>query len=193
MDLPRDVFEKFRPHDMPPPIGLGDPERMFQDATSIPLLVRLPGQSDAARITGPVSQIDRVPTLLNLCGAEGGILDHLPGQSLAGLCRRGASGAHPELATKGETVFLEWHASRINPVNIQACKVDARTVITKENYRYTIYADGQEELYDLNSDPIEMVNLARDPTRSHLISELKNQLIQWKNKTNDMEPFPQFM
>ncbi|HUU43448.1 MAG TPA: sulfatase-like hydrolase/transferase [Planctomycetota bacterium] len=35
---------------------------MFEEAARTPLLVRLPGQKKARRISAPVSQIDLVPT-----------------------------------------------------------------------------------------------------------------------------------
>src|SRR5204863_7493238 len=43
-------------------------ETMFEEATHVPLLVRLPGQRASKTITHPVSHIDFVPTLLDLLG-----------------------------------------------------------------------------------------------------------------------------
>ncbi len=163
---------------------------MFQEATRVPLLVRLPGQNMQARLPGPVSQIDLVPTLLDLCGAPA-MADGLPGKSLADSCRAGAVGESLVPETDGKPVFIEWHASRVHPVNKQACQVDARTVITQDRKRYTIYADGGEELYDLQSDPVEMINLAGLPEQATSIRELRSRLIEWRAAVGDEAPFPQ--
>ena len=56
---------------------------MFEEAVRVPLLVRRPGQTHGRRIAGPVSQIDLVPTLLDLMGQP--VPDHLQGESLAPL------------------------------------------------------------------------------------------------------------
>jgi arylsulfatase len=162
---------------------------MFHEATRIPLLLRLPGQTAQARINGPVSQIDLVPTLLELCGVKE-VPSYLPGKSLAPLCEAGACGKHPSPGTNGAPVFLQWHASRINPVNNQACKVDARTVITADKLRYTIYADGAEELYDLKSDPDEMRNLAGNPEAMDQMEELRRKLKVWRASVGDTLSFP---
>ena len=43
-------------------------ETMFEEATRVPWLIRLPGQTRAKIISNPVSHIDFVPTLLDLLG-----------------------------------------------------------------------------------------------------------------------------
>ena len=53
---------------------------MFEEAVRVPLLIRLPGQKQGRRITGPVSHIDIVPTLLDLLHQP--VSSHLQGASL---------------------------------------------------------------------------------------------------------------
>ena len=47
------------------------------------------------------------------------------------------------------------------------------------------YYRAQWELYDLRSDPMELNNLAGDPSHSQLLLEMKQSLLQWQNATQD--------
>jgi len=47
------------------------------------------------------------------------------------------------------------------------------------------YYRAQWELYDLRNDPMELNNLAQDPSHSQLLLELKRSLLQWQNVTQD--------
>jgi len=74
-----------------------------------------------------------------------------------------------------------------------------------ETYRQ-LYADGQlnevqsafassyrpaEELYDLEADPHETVNLVHDPHHAHTLGELRTLLDRWIVETNDQGRFPE--
>jgi arylsulfatase A-like enzyme len=52
--------------------------------------------------------------------------------------------------------------------------------IRTERWRYIHYADGSEELYDMQADPNEWTNLARDGKHVDVIAELK----QWLPKVD---------
>lgn len=47
------------------------------------------------------------------------------------------------------------------------------------------YYRAQWELYDLHSDPMELNNLAGDPSYAHIFGEMKESLLQWQNATQD--------
>ena len=42
-----------------------------------------------------------------------------------------------------------------------------------ESWRYIVYADGSEELYDMESDPEEWTNVAGDPRNADIIAQHK--------------------
>ena len=44
--------------------------------------------------------------------------------------------------------------------------------VRDDRYRYIRYADGSEELYDIDTDPNEWENLARDPKMKSVIARL---------------------
>jgi len=160
---------------------------MFQEAIRVPLLIRLPGEETGARIFGPVSQIDLVPTVLDLLGCKAAG-ECLPGKSLAKVCETALSAGETSAEGHASLPVIEWHASRVKPVNIQACKVDARTIVTSKRERYTWYADGQEDFYNLESDPGELHNLAGDPAALTRIGELRRDIASWQQETADILP-----
>ncbi len=54
-----------------------------------------------------------------------------------------------------------------------------------ERFRYIRYADGSEELYDLQADPEEWKNLANEPRHA----ETKRELARWLPQ-KDVPPVP---
>ena len=48
--------------------------------------------------------------------------------------------------------------------------------VSSERYRYIVYSDGSEELYDLETDPHEWTNRAMDPALSAVKAELMDGL-----------------
>src|SRR6266478_3321980 len=77
-------------------------ETMFEEATRVPLLIRLPDQRRAKMISQAVSHIDFVPTLLNLLGQPRH--SQCAGESLLPLIRE--EGVSPE------SIFMEWAPNR---------------------------------------------------------------------------------
>ena len=57
--------------------------------------------------------------------------------------------------------------------------------VRTERWRYIHYADGSQELYDMNADPNEWNNLASDPRQAAVLAELS----AWLPKT-DVPPAP---
>jgi hypothetical protein len=64
-------------------------------------------------------------------------------------------------------------------------KIMANHGIRGERWRYSRYADGSEELYDMQADPNEWQNLAAKPGHAAVIAEHK----KWLPKT-DVPPAP---
>ena len=53
-------------------------------------------------------------------------------------------------------------------------------VVSGQRFRYLVYPDGSEELYDIEADPHEWRNLASDPA----YAEYKTKLSHWLPKQN---------
>ncbi|MCC2687095.1 MAG: putative sulfatase [Paenibacillaceae bacterium] len=144
--------------------GLLEKGAMFEEAIRVPLLLRGPGLPSGVRVGAQFSQIDLVPTLLEMLGVPRA--EHLQGQSwLAGLHNMEP---YPE-----RDIFVELH------------KPDqgwTRAVLTPDRWKYIDRATGPNELYQLQDDPYEMNNLAEFPSaeKTLIIQELCKKIEQWQ-------------
>lgn len=142
--------------------GLWCKHSNFEEATHVPLIIRLPGgESGGTRVEAPVELLDIYPTLCDLAGLS--VPAALAGRSLAPLCRglresqdRIAWSQFPRVVRgKGEVMGYSLRSSR---------------------YRYTEWRYGREvrarELYDYREDPYESVNLASKGNAGSTIREL---------------------
>ncbi len=107
---------------------------LWERATRIPFLIRAPWTVEAnSSFEEPVSLLDLAPTLLNLANISPPA--QFEGQSLLNITREEA---------RARPANMYWHSA-----------VSTRL----GNLRWTRYADGGEELYDLHNDPHEHRNL----------------------------------
>jgi len=174
---------------------------MFEEAVRVPLLIRLPGQTTSMRVRSPASQIDLVPTLLDLMGQP--VPSHLQGKSL-----------RPVLEDPGradrDDVFIEWngHDSAISKElrddclpayvaeiatreeAIAAVTASVRTIITHDGWKFNCSLIGEHELYNLNEDPLETTNLAGRGDLRSLMGELTERIRRWQDRTADTVEIP---
>jgi choline-sulfatase len=128
--------------------GITGKNTLWERSTHVPLIFAGPGVSRGARVTSPAELLDIYPTLLELCGAPA--RSDLEGVSLA-----------PQLK--------DAKAPRARPA-ITSHNQGNHGVRT-ERWRYIRYADGSEELYDVQQDPREWTNLASRPEHAGVIAE----------------------
>ncbi len=176
----------------------------FEEAVRVPLLVRLPGQHRQKRVAPPVSQIDLVPTLLDLMGVEPP--EALQGTSLRPLMEGGRSDA-------GE-VFIEWNgpntgvtADRMGPPNVPPELVElagapadqiaaafgdpVRTVVTPDGWKLNCSPLGEHELYHLSDDPLELRNLFWQSSLQPVARRLLERVRAWQKRTGDAVALPE--
>jgi arylsulfatase A-like enzyme len=128
----------------------------------VPLIFAGPGVAKAAKCTQPAELLDIYPTLVELCGLPP--KEGLEGHSLV-----------PQLK-KAKTPRL-WPAITTHNVGNHG--------VRSERWRYIRYADGSEELYDMQADPNEWTNLAKDPKYAEVIRDHA----KWLPKVN-LPPAP---
>jgi choline-sulfatase len=110
---------------------------LWDRSTRVPLIFAGPGITAQQRCDQPAELLDLFPTLIELCGLEP--LEHLEGLSLrAQLTDAAAQRERPAITSHNQGNF------------------GVRTA----RWRYIRYADGSEELYDMQQDPHEWHNLA---------------------------------
>ena len=126
---------------------------LWDRSTRVPLIFAGPGISEGARCRRPAELLDIYPTLIDLCGLppKAG----LEGHSLL-----------PQL--KDAEAPRPWPA-------ITTHNHDNHGVRT-ERWRYIRYADGSEELYDMQADPHEWRNLAGNQKYADVVRKLRRWL-----------------
>jgi choline-sulfatase len=141
--------------------GLWAKFEFYEPSCGVPLIVRAPGVTTAgAQCAVPVSQVELLPTLGELCGVD---VPQLDGKSLIPQLRDAA-------ARRDDEVFAEF--------NLQTPR--AKYMVRRGDYKYTFRANGDvPELYDLRSDPAEMDNLALKAAARGRVEELKSELFAW--------------
>ncbi len=132
---------------------------LWERSTRVPLIFAGPGIVAGAACQEPVELLDLYPTLLELCGLPPPEIPPALRDRTTGLEGRSLVPQLKDPATPREHPALTTH------------NVGNHTVRTKQ-WRYIRYADGSEELYDLQSDPHEWHNRAGDPHYRATIGEL---------------------
>ncbi|MCB0044063.1 MAG: sulfatase-like hydrolase/transferase [Caldilineaceae bacterium] len=152
---------------------------MYEEITSIPFIVRIPGGPEGAVSNALISQIDLMPTLLELAGIEPP--ESLHGQSLAPLFRTPEAAVH-------EHVFISFNRFAINHDQFGAFY--PIRCVRDERYKLAINLIDSDELYDLVEDPYETHNLIDDPAHAQVRNRLHKRLIDEMERIRD--PFRAF-
>ncbi len=125
---------------------------MTQGVLHVPLLIRVPGQAQGARIASAGEQVDLLPTILDLAGLQ--VPEWAEGKSLRPLMEPG--GEAPDRPTFSYELTT---ASRFT-----APESGAFAVLLGRHKLVHRLRSGCEELYDLDADPGETRNLAAEST-----------------------------
>ena len=183
----------------------------YEASARVPLILRAPGVSPQ-RVAAPVSQVDLVPTLLELLGQP--LPDHIQGQSLLPALGQPAVGAEREASATapGRDVVIEWSGvprggavSGYRPPQdsgspeaetILGAMAARQRTIRSGQWKLTVDEFGEHELYDLEADPLETRNLlfARrlqaDGTAAAAVGPLWRRLQEWQRRTADPVSLP---
>ena len=165
---------------------------MYEEAIRVPLLVRIPWLREArGDVTGRFSQVDLVPTLLELLGHP--VPESLDGESRARV-------VWGEESLTDNDVFVEWNGPDGRPGKLfpggvpqhewAAVRGAWRTIIGREGWKLNLSRHDRCELYDLNNDPHEEKNLFNDPAQSERVLALIERLRRWQERTGDTALLP---
>ena len=154
-----------------------DHRSLYEDSIRVPLLFHWPGRISAGlRIPGPLVATDLVPTLLDLCGLEGGA--DLPGESIA------AALLGTKRADAPRPFFVE-HANGAAVAMIDGSWKLILPTFTGDDP--LVYRHAGVELYRLDEDPGEESNqVESEPDRTRQMTEA---VLSWMSEGRvEVEP-----
>ncbi len=135
--------------------GITGKNTLWDRSTRVPLVFAGPGIKAGQRCSRPAELLDIYPTLAELCGLP-------PRQDLEGL----------SLVPQLQNAAAQRDRPAITSHN------QGNHGVRSERWRYIRYADGSEELYDMQADPHEWTNLASRPEYAAVIADHKQWLPQ---------------
>jgi arylsulfatase A-like enzyme len=144
---------------------------MYDEVYRIPLLVRMPaGWSRGRRPLPFVRLLDLMPTLVELAGAE--LPQPVQGRSLVPLLR----GEEP--TDWPDSVYCEHHG--------EVWGYQSQRMVRTTGWKYVYNPHDLDELYNLQDDPGELLNLAERPEFAGVREETQARLLGWNDATGDM-------
>ena len=136
--------------------GLWGKSTLYEESSGVPMIVAGPGLPAGRVVATPVSHIDCAPAILDAAGVRP--LAPLPGHSLFAI----AHGAQPE-----RPVLSEYHAIG---------STGGAFMLRHGRYKYCHYVNAPPQLFDLDADPEELVDLASDPRYAAALAECESRL-----------------
>jgi arylsulfatase A-like enzyme len=141
-------------------------ELMYEASSKVPLIVRLPGGENRT-VPAPVSLLDLVPTLLDLAGVDRKAMPVLHGTTLL-----------PDL--RGET----------RPERPVFCEMNKTKMIRQGPWKFSTDPEFDvDQLFNLDDDPDELVNLAARPEHAERVHAFRKTLLDWMINTQNV-PMP---
>jgi arylsulfatase len=142
-------------------------KRMFWEASvRVPCVVAWPGGLPSGHtVTTALGGVDLAPTLLELCGLS--FDDTIDGRSVATAIQ---SGAQPDPVP----IFSEIGTS--DGINFRSSEPEdlaSRVMVRVDNWKYIYNRTDDDELYNLNTDPLELANVALDASQTVRAAEMK--------------------
>ncbi len=166
----------------------------YDRGTRVPLLISWPAMFDrGGACDALVQNVDLVPTLLHLCGVQPDPGVEFDGLDLTGLLRGDVDAVREDVYLEvGYTRAVRTERWKYIALRFTDAVIDAMRRGEMEEApnhmdqvrqqhahialcNYACYYD-QDQLYDLRADPGETTNLAADPARADVLTEMQNRL-----------------
>ncbi|MCR9273519.1 MULTISPECIES: choline-sulfatase [Mameliella] len=135
--------------------GLWFKMSFYEGSARVPMMISVPGM-EGAQVAAPVSNIDICPTLCDLAGVDmSEVMPWTEGESLVPVMRGG---------------------ERVSPVAMEyAAEASYAPLVClrRGKWKYTDCTLDPEQLFDLEADPHELVNLAEAPEQAEIMEEFR--------------------
>lgn len=140
--------------------GLWGKSVMYDSAAGVPLILAGPDVPAERTADCPVSLVDLAPTIMTGTGVEPSAADaDLPGTDLWSV----ASGDEPA----DRTVFSEYHATG---------SASATYMLRDRRWKYIHFVGHGPQLFDMQTDPHELTNLAALPAHRQRVADFQRRL-----------------
>jgi arylsulfatase A-like enzyme len=185
---------------------------LYDSGIRTPFLARWPGHiQPGSRCRSLVSTIDIAPTVLRLAGIEPGL--SVQGRDLSPIFRDPAAKIHQMIfaernwhdyaahgrASRSERFKYIRNDDHESPLTPPADAVRSPTFgamrrlrdagkLTPAQRSCFDRPRAAEELYDVDADPHELVNLAGDPRFADVLRSMRQALSEWSRETGDVQP-----
>jgi choline-sulfatase len=139
--------------------GVWGKSTLYEESVRVPMILAGPGRAPGVCAT-PVDLLDLFPTILDLAGIDPAPeMADRPGKSLA---RIAAAAPDPE-----RPILSEYHAAGSDT---------AAFMLRRGRYKFVHYVRHAPELFDLDADPEELVDLASDPAHAAVLADMEREL-----------------
>ncbi|MCF6329404.1 MAG: sulfatase-like hydrolase/transferase, partial [Henriciella sp.] len=147
--------------------GFSQKWNMYEQSIRIPALISWPGHvAEGHRVDDPVSLMDLGPTILELAGAR--VPQWMEAEALCGFLN-----ADPD--AQRLRVFSEHADDKILE------KTKFMTMVREHRWKLVHFVDHAEgQLFDLEADPGERVNLWNNPTCQGTKQQLLDEILKWR-------------
>ncbi len=145
---------------------------MYEHMIRVPTLIRVPpelgGMAPFIEREHDWVNVDLMPTVLDLVGLD---VPDVDGASFKPLLTTGSQEKVREFVVTQYYGKQQW----VNPIRS----------IRNHQFKYNLYIEFGEELYDLVNDPEEIMNLAQDPVYAEVKADLRGKLDTWIEENQD--------
>ena len=141
---------------------------LYEESVRVPFIVSLkgvtrPGHVDRAHLVS--SGLDLLPTLCDFAGIE-------PPKSLPGRSVRALAEGREVTAWREYVVTENWRSRMVRTAR----------------YKYNCFDSAREQLFDLENDPGETVDLAASESHREIVAQHRNRLLSWRQEVGDTFP-----
>jgi len=160
---------------------------LYEASVKVPYIIRVPWLGNGRMVPGRVSNVDFVPTLLDLMAEE--IPDNIQGNSLVPVMQGRKTLAENDVVVQWNRGSEKLKGLPADKVSLERAKALSalpwRSYVTADNWKLNLADGDQCELYDLNTDPHEMDNKFNDPKYDGRVKDMAQRLHRWQERTGD--------
>lgn len=144
---------------------------MYEASVRVPCVISWPQQlPNGTRVAAPLAGVDLMPTLLDLANER--LPTPIDGRSVAESILNGREPERQPIFAEIASLDAIYHGAQ------EPEQLAAHVMVRDENWKYIWNRFDIDELYDLNTDPDEMSNIAADSEYQNQVSAMREQIVE---------------